>query len=102
MRGQHFLELARRLGELSASLGAGESRLAAFGEADLQRRVAAKLRQIVVGPGDGRNAEAGFHSQKSPGSLCLGRSKRSDFSRPAAFAILSARAAAWRNSAPGV
>src|SRR5262249_60984578 len=47
--------------ELVAELDPGIAGLARLGEAGLERRLAAELRQIVVRPGDGGDADADRH-----------------------------------------
>ena len=54
--------------ELAAELGAEIARLARLGEADLERRVAAELGHVVVGPGDGIDADPDAHAGLPPGT----------------------------------
>jgi len=50
----------------AAGLHAGKAGLRGLGKASFQRNVAADFRQVVVPPGDGCNAEFGFHG-RAPG-----------------------------------
>ena len=76
VRRKHRLQLARILREFAAGLGAGEAGLAAFGEAHVERRIAAELREIVVRPGDRSDAETGFHDLLNNQSRAVVRASR--------------------------
>ena len=62
MIGQHRSQRAGLPGKLATGLGADKSGFAGFGQADLERRIAAKLRQVVIRPGNGGHPETKFHT----------------------------------------
>ncbi len=84
VRGERCLELRRGARELAAELDALEARGPRFGEAGLERRLAADLGQVVDGPGERVDAEADAHAPPSPSTL-----------------LRQAACAAWTRASPG-
>ena len=62
------LQLGRLARKLAAELGAGIAGLLGFAEADVERRVAAEFRHVVIGPGDRVDADANLH-ERAPSSF---------------------------------
>src|SRR5262249_34132966 len=59
--------------ELAAGLGAAEAGEPALRQAGLQRRIAAELRQVVVRPGDWRDAEPDAARLRHAPTRCLSK-----------------------------
>ena len=75
--------------EAAAGLHAGEAGDARLPQALLQADVVAEFGEIVVPPGDRRDAEFGFHASRAPTRLLA--SVNADALLLAAFALLGAR-----------
>ena len=78
------LQLGRLARELAAKLGAGIAGLLRLAEADLERRVAAEFRHVVIGPGDRVDANANLHGRLRPLD-CRGESWHSRASPASSF-----------------